>query len=206
MASLQHILAAESDDQPRNEPPTPYRTAASTSTADDPPRPELPEPAQQSVTSADVNEVLNGAESRQPHTQKEPASGTARRNMATSNTDTPAAAPNTDAKNASSSAYAATKLRHLKKEDGIPLWRRDIQYDFLKLVFYNDKRCFTKYSDKQTGFTFAEVYIDAMAKSSKCSKILKEKLLSDTDGAISMAMVCLLVNLGRMNTTLNCEP
>lgn len=104
-----------------------------------------------------------------------------------------------------SSVYSGNKIRHLKKEDGIPFWRKDIQYDFLKLVFYDQTKCFSKYSDGSKGFTFAEIYIDAMAKSSKCSKILKEKLLQDTEGAISMAMVCLLVNVGRMNTTLNCK-
>ena len=104
-----------------------------------------------------------------------------------------------------SSVYSGNKIRHLKKEDGIPFWRKDIQYDFLRLVFYDQTKCFSKYSDGSSGFTFAEIYIDAMAKSSKCSKILKEKLLQDTEGAISMAMVCLLVNVGRMNTTLNCK-
>lgn len=103
-----------------------------------------------------------------------------------------------------SSVYSGNKMKHLKKEDGIPLWRKDIQYDFLHLVFHDDHRCFTKYSDGTTGHTFAEIYIDAMAKSSKCSKILKDKLLQDTEGRIGMAMVCLLVNVGRMNTTLNC--
>lgn len=103
-----------------------------------------------------------------------------------------------------SSVYSGNKIRHLKKEDGIPLWRKDIQYDFLRLVFHDQTKCFTKKSDGTNGWTFAEVYIDAMAKSSKCSKILKEKLLQDVDGALSMAMVCLLVNVGRMNTTLNC--
>ena len=103
-----------------------------------------------------------------------------------------------------SSVYSGNKIRHLKKEDGIPLWRKDIQYDFLKQVFYDKTRCFTKYSDGSKENTFAEIYIDAMAKSSKCSKILKEKLLQDTEGAVCMAMVCLLVNVGRMNTTLNC--
>ncbi|KAK3699540.1 hypothetical protein LTR37_016409 [Vermiconidia calcicola] len=86
-----------------------------------------------------------------------------------------------------SSVYSGNKIRHLKKEDGIPLWRKDIH-------------------DGSQNHTFAEVYIDAMAKSSKCSKILKEKLLQDTEGAVSMAMVCLLVNVGRMNTTLNFFP
>ena len=104
-----------------------------------------------------------------------------------------------------SSVYSGNKIKHLKKEDGIPLWRKDIQYDFLRLVFYDQTKCFTKKSDGSNGWTFAEIYIDAMAKSSKCSKILKEKLLQDVEGALSMAMVCLLVNVGRMNTTLNCE-
>ena len=103
-----------------------------------------------------------------------------------------------------SSVYSGNKIRHLKKEDGVPLWRKDIQYDFLRAVFFDKTRCFTKWSDKSKDNTFAEIYIDSMAKSSKCSKILKEKLLQDTEGAICMAMVCLLVNVGRMNTTLNC--
>ena len=104
-----------------------------------------------------------------------------------------------------SSVYSGNKIKHLKKEDGVPLWRKDIQYDFLQLVFDNDQKVFTRYSDKSPGYTFADIYIDAMAKSSKTSKILKEKLAQDHDSAVSMAMVCLLVNVGRMNTTLNCE-
>ncbi|KAG9666960.1 hypothetical protein KCU95_g18047, partial [Aureobasidium melanogenum] len=105
-----------------------------------------------------------------------------------------------------SSVYSGNKIRHLKKEDGVPLWRKDIQYDFLDIVFKDDHRVFTRYSDNEKGHTFAEIYVDAMAKSSKCSKILKEKLKEDFESAITMAMVCLLVNVGRMNTTLNFFP
>jgi hypothetical protein len=104
-----------------------------------------------------------------------------------------------------SSVYSGNKIRHLKKEDGVPLWRKDIQYDFLKAVFDNDLKVFTKASDGSKGYTFADVYLDAMAKSSKTSKILKDKLLTDKPAGINMAMVCLLVNVGRMNTTLNCS-
>jgi Ino eighty subunit 1 len=93
----------------------------------------------------------------------------------------------------------------LKKEDGVPLWRKDIQYDFLKYVFEDEQKVFHKVSDKSYGHTFADIYLDAMAKSSKCSKILKDKLLTERPAALNMAMVCLLVNVGRMNTTLNCE-
>lgn len=103
-----------------------------------------------------------------------------------------------------SSVYSGNKIRHLKKEDGVPLWRKDIQYDFLRDVFEDTQTVFHKASDKSPGHTFADIYLDAMAKSSKCSKILKEKLLSDRPAAVNMAMVCLLVNVGRMNTTLNC--
>ncbi|KAJ5133535.1 hypothetical protein N7526_004900 [Penicillium atrosanguineum] len=104
------------------------------------------------------------------------------------------------------SVYSGNKIRHLKKEDGIPLWRKDIQYQFLKLVFEDKTPVFTRYPDGQKNLDFADIYIDAMARSSKTSKILKDKLQNDKPAAISMAMVCLLVNFGRMNTTLNFFP
>lgn len=106
-----------------------------------------------------------------------------------------------------SAIYSGNKVRHLKKDDGEPLWRKDIQYDFLKHIFDNDKKVFTNsYEPEALGMqTFADLYIDAMARSSKTSKILRDKLLSEHEPAKNMAMVCLLVNLGRMNTTLNCE-
>ena len=103
------------------------------------------------------------------------------------------------------SVYSGNKIRHLKKEDGIPLWRKDIQLEFLRCVFEDDMPVFTKAYDGTGGHTFADVYVDAMARSSKTSKILKEKLLADRNAAMHMAMICLLVNVGRMNTTLNCK-
>ncbi|KAF2842710.1 hypothetical protein M501DRAFT_17874 [Patellaria atrata CBS 101060] len=105
-----------------------------------------------------------------------------------------------------SSVYSGNKIRHLKKDDGVPLWRKDIQYDFLRYVFEDTTPVFHKVSDGTYGHTFADIYLDAMAKSSKCSKILKDKLLTERASAINMAMVCLLVNVGRMNTTLNFFP
>lgn len=98
------------------------------------------------------------------------------------------------------------KIRHLKKEDGEPLWREDIQYDFLKAVFDDEQKVFTNSyePDKIGKQCFADLYIDTMSRSSKTSKVLRDKLLSDRDAAKGMAMVCLLVNIGRMNTTLNC--
>ncbi|KAJ3569156.1 hypothetical protein NPX13_g6178 [Xylaria arbuscula] len=100
------------------------------------------------------------------------------------------------------------KIRHLKKEDGEPLWRRDIQYDFLRAVFDDETKVFTnsyEHGDVEKQ-SFADLYIDTMARSSKTSKVLRDKLLSDREAAKGMAMVCLLVNVGRMNTTLNFFP
>lgn len=98
------------------------------------------------------------------------------------------------------------KVRHLKKADGEPLWRVDIQYDFLRAIFDNDKAVFTNsWEHQKPKQTFADLYIDTMSRSSKTSKVLRDKLLSDREAAKNMAMVCLLVNIGRMNTTLNCE-
>lgn len=104
------------------------------------------------------------------------------------------------------SVYSGNKMRHLKKEDGAPLWRRDIQYEFLRLVFDDEKPVFTRFADKKKGFSFTDIYVDAMSRSSKTSKILKDKLQTDRLAAKNMAMICLLVNVGRMNTTLNFFP
>ncbi|KAK8118327.1 uncharacterized protein PG998_002953 [Apiospora kogelbergensis] len=100
------------------------------------------------------------------------------------------------------------QIRPLKKEDGEPLWRKDIQYDFLRAVFDDECKVFTNSYDitQREKQTFARLYIDAMARSSKTSKVLGDKLLNDWEAAKSMAMVCLLVNIGRINTTLNFFP
>lgn len=51
--------------------------------------------------------------------------------------------------------------------------------------------------------TFAELYIRTLAESNKSSKVLKEKLLRDFDLGKAVSKVCVLVNAGRMNTTIN---
>ena len=104
------------------------------------------------------------------------------------------------------SVYSGNKIRHIKKDDGVALWRKDIQYQFLRTVFEDKNPVFTRISDGQTKCNFADIYIDAMARSSKTSKVLKDKLQSDRVAAENMAMICLLVNVGRMNTTLNFFP
>ena len=190
--SLSHILAPEPEDAAAGPaPPPPEQTSAESQIPSMPPS-KGPKGADEQAADTPKTEAADGDEQTSPN--HEP--------MYTSTTTS----TRRNASGSVSSVYSGNKIRHLKKEDGIPLWRKDIQYDFLKQVFYDKTRCFTKYSDGSKENTFAEIYIDAMAKSSKCSKILKEKLLQDTEGAVCMAMVCLLVNVGRMNTTLNCMP
>lgn len=99
-----------------------------------------------------------------------------------------------------------SKVRHLKKKDGEPLWRKDIQYDFLNYIFSDEHAVFTNRYTGEGGNTFATLYIDAMARSSKCSRVLALKLLGDREMALNIAKVCLLVNIGRVNTTLNFFP
>lgn len=165
-------------------------------------------------TSAIADESF--AHSEVPDDQPTPhpnTNGTITTSNNNANNDNSAATPSTanvtvgtrrQANGTIGSVYSGNKIKHLKKEDGIPLWRKDIQYQFLKLVFEDRTKVFTRQSDGQKGMDFADIYMDAMARSSKTSKILKDKLQNDKPAAISMAMVCLLVNFGRMNTTLNC--
>jgi Ino eighty subunit 1 len=103
------------------------------------------------------------------------------------------------------SIYVFAKTPQIKKPDGKPLLRKDIQFALLSYIFHNDKAVFTSsYDAASPKMTFSELYIDSMARSSKCSRVVREKLQIDTDLAISVAMVSLLVNVGKMNTTLTC--
>ncbi|KAK8073363.1 hypothetical protein PG994_004262 [Apiospora phragmitis] len=89
------------------------------------------------------------------------------------------------------------KVRHLQKE-GEPLWRKDIQYDFLCATFDNEQKVFNNsYDLAQTEkHTFVNAYIDTMARKSKTSKVLRRQLLSGQEATKSTAIVCLLVNVG----------
>lgn len=53
--------------------------------------------------------------------------------------------------------------------------------------------------------TFKELYIEAIVGSARCTKTMRDKLIADPEYAEDFAKVCLLVNVGKMNTTLACE-
>lgn len=117
----------------------------------------------------------------------------------------------------SATVLSSARSRHLKKDDGKPFLRKDIQYQFLKDLFEDETRAFRDpYADSTDKvltepegphkLTFSEIYIKTIAHSSKCSKILRDRLLNDMKMSIPTSMICLLVNVGRMNTTINFVP
>jgi Ino eighty subunit 1 len=186
------VTASEADDLTGTFPSSPIRAGPdrSQNTVE---HPEQERNASKSGEAMEQDEIRTPGGIAPPG----PASSTSRKKK--EKDPAPAVGPN-------SSIYSGNKVRHLKKDDGEPLWRADIQYDFLKCIFDDEKKVFTNsYEPEAPQQTFANLYIDAMARSSKTSKILRDKLLSEHEPAKNMAMVCLLVNLGRMNTTLNCK-
>jgi hypothetical protein len=50
-------------------------------------------------------------------------------------------------------------------------------------------------------WSFAELYLDCLANSSKAHKSLKEKMAESQEYAVDFAKIGLLINLGRLNTT-----
>ncbi|VEU22227.1 DEKNAAC103263 [Brettanomyces naardenensis] len=121
-----------------------------------------------------------------------------------------------------------SRARHLKKQDGEPYWRREIQFEFLLRLFFNNRRVFhNPYYDTNEPYdwpdhfrnvrnddgtvskndgrmvTFFELYLITLLKSNKVSKILKDRMLLDINYALNFCVICLLVNIGRLNTTVN---
>lgn len=115
---------------------------------------------------------------------------------------------------ATTSLNVSKGIKHLKKKDGEPFWRKDIQFEFLHHLFSDDQRVFTNYfswceipnATNSVKLTFAELYLRTMAESLKLSKVLRERLIKDPEMGINVSKVCFLVNAGRINTTVNFLP
>ena len=84
----------------------------------------------------------------------------------------------------------------------------------MKELFDDKTACFTNtFSESNIAncnnnlkITFGELYIRTLAESNKSSRVLKEKLIRDVELGKAVAKVCILVNVGRMNTTINFVP
>ena len=196
-------LAPADIDDPASASDLPPRTATPSSTkATKRPRSTAKRPRPKKGTTVFVNEGVEGTEDEATPVRIK-KSGSADPEVRTTGN---AVGTRKTANGTVGSVYSGSKVRHIKKPDGIPLFRKEIQYAFLHEVVHDETRCFTRLGDGKKDCTFADIYIDSMARSSKTSKVLKDRLSVDTPAAQNMAMICLLVNVGRMNTTLNFFP
>ncbi|CDK28250.1 unnamed protein product [Kuraishia capsulata CBS 1993] len=122
-----------------------------------------------------------------------------------------------------------SRFRHLKKQDGNAYWKSDIQFEFLTGLMFNGVRAFrlpftvtrddvplfslrTREGEGQTideilaagsRWTFFELYVMTLIQSDRISKILKDRLILDINYAFNFAVLAFLVNIGRLNTTVN---
>ncbi|THU94854.1 hypothetical protein K435DRAFT_724244 [Dendrothele bispora CBS 962.96] len=96
----------------------------------------------------------------------------------------------------------------IKKTDGDPLTRQDLQFDLLHAIFSDQHQVFTDpfpNGSRPAGskVTFRDLYVNAIYNSPKASKILKEKMVDIPEFATDFAMMTLLANVGRINTTMS---
>ncbi|KAK2461765.1 hypothetical protein APHAL10511_006228 [Amanita phalloides] len=99
--------------------------------------------------------------------------------------------------------YLSRKALPIKKNDADPLTRKDLQYDMLEYIFTDKTAVFTSpLPDKTDKMTFRDLYVSTVYNSSKCSKVLKEKMVDTPAFAIELAKLSLLTNVGRINTTM----
>ncbi|KAG6850806.1 hypothetical protein H0H93_008109 [Arthromyces matolae] len=105
--------------------------------------------------------------------------------------------------------YLSRKALPIKRQDAEPLTREDVQFDLLLHIFSDNNAVFTNptpgpgpSSNKSTKVSFAELYISALYNSSKCSKVLREKMAETPAFAEEFAKISLLTNVGRINTTM----
>ncbi|TFK40964.1 hypothetical protein BDQ12DRAFT_600597 [Crucibulum laeve] len=104
---------------------------------------------------------------------------------------------------------ASRRTLAIKRADGEPLTRADIQYDFLYAVFHDNHCVFTDpYSPGGDApkICFRDLYIKSLLNSSKATKALKEKMNVSPTFSEDFAMLALLVNVGRINTTMSFFP
>ncbi|KAF9270422.1 hypothetical protein L218DRAFT_1071858 [Marasmius fiardii PR-910] len=103
-------------------------------------------------------------------------------------------------------------IKVLKKNDGEPLTRADIQFSLLSNIFNDSVEVFTDPNTTldgrppKTKVTFRDLYVNAIAHSPKTPKALKDKMVADPTFATDYAMICLLANVGRINTTMSFFP
>ncbi|TBU49689.1 hypothetical protein BD309DRAFT_946984 [Dichomitus squalens] len=96
----------------------------------------------------------------------------------------------------------------VKRQDGEPLTRVDLQYDMLNAIFNDKHAVFTdphttiRGDPAGTLVTFRDLYVNALIHSPKCSKASRDKIRESPEFGNEFAMISLLSNVGRINTTM----
>lgn len=85
--------------------------------------------------------------------------------------------------------------------------RQDLQYDVLSYIFNDTHAVFTDpFSDppgKQV--TFRDLYVSAIQHAPKTARSTRDKMGESDVFATDIAMLSLLANVGRVNTSMACE-
>jgi Ino eighty subunit 1 len=111
----------------------------------------------------------------------------------------------------SSPQPAHRKTLPIKRNDAEPITRSDLQYDLLHYIFSDTHTVFTdshhtlRGDPPGTKVTFHDLYVNALVKSPRASKVLREKMLDTPEFGTDFAKLALLANVGRINTTMACE-
>ncbi|KAI0762823.1 hypothetical protein C8Q74DRAFT_1319181 [Fomes fomentarius] len=96
----------------------------------------------------------------------------------------------------------------VKRQDGEPLNRVDLQYDLLSSIFADKHAVFTdpcttiRGDPAGTKVTFRDLYVNALIHSPRCSKASRDKIRESPEFGNEFAMISLLSNVGRINTTM----
>ncbi|KAI0724385.1 hypothetical protein C8T65DRAFT_704263 [Cerioporus squamosus] len=96
----------------------------------------------------------------------------------------------------------------VKRQDGEPLTRVDLQYDLLYSIFTDKNAVFTdpyttiRGDPAGTKVTFRDLYVNALIHSPRCSKASRDKIREAPEFGNEFAMISLLSNVGRINTTM----
>ncbi|KAI5477343.1 hypothetical protein MNV49_006485 [Pseudohyphozyma bogoriensis] len=100
----------------------------------------------------------------------------------------------------------------IKKPDAEPLLRADIQHDVLSEIFNDRTFLFTAPVDQSAApaepiyLNFDQLYLEAILSSLKTTQNLRSKLIDNPAFAISFCKIALLINVGRVNTTMAFYP
>ncbi|KAI8995474.1 hypothetical protein BD414DRAFT_479660 [Trametes punicea] len=100
------------------------------------------------------------------------------------------------------------KALAVKRADGEPLTRVDLQYDMLCHIFSDKHAVFTdpfttiRGDPAGTRVTFRDLYVNALIHSPRCSKASRDKIRESPEFGNEFGMISLLSNVGRINTTM----